>query len=307
MDHTCRQNQPSQWIFAAIGALVMVCALQASAFGQSAVVVSWAGDRLSVTAANVPLADVLREIALRTGSKIVGLEQATERVSIDVHDATLSYVLHLLLSDVDVNYVYRARPATRTGVAMWLAGATAPRASACPAGGCGGPAVIAVDGAAAPLTTSWTTDPGPVDNVARLTADGAFGAGATQASLIGLTKDPDFNVRIMAIQTLALQMTPEGVAAIREALNDEHPFVRGEAIALMGELGSSPGTTALVGELLEHPNHEVRETAAIVLGERDGEEARYLLERALGDEDGAVRGLAAQSLRQKQLSERPKR
>ncbi|MEZ5293357.1 MAG: HEAT repeat domain-containing protein [Vicinamibacterales bacterium] len=306
MDHTCRQNQPIRWIARTFGALFLVCALQAPAIAQG-IVVSWANERLSVTATNAPLADVLREVALRTGSKIVGLEQATERVTIDVRDATLSRVLHELLSDVDVNYVYRARPATRTGVAMWLAGATAPRASACPAGGCSGSGVIAVDGAAAPLTTSWTTDPGPVDNVARLTAEGAFGAGATQASLIGLTKDPDFNVRIMAIQTLALQMTPEGVAAIRDALNDEHPFVRGEALGLLADAGSGPAATALVGELIEHPNPEVRETAAIVLGEREGEEARFLLERALGDEDGAVRGLAAQSLKQKQLSERPKR
>lgn len=268
--------------------------------------VEWNAERLTLVADDASLDALLREVAVKTGSRVVGLEHATERVSVDIRNARLIDAMRQLLSSARVNYLYMLRTSPVTSadrVVLRLYGATAPKPGAMrdalvvdasePAGN-----ETALLGGYAPRT---------VDNeVTRLHREGAFDVHATQASLLGLTKSTDPEVRILALQTLALQPTALTAEAIRAAVNDENIFVRGEAIVLLGALGQGKDAVSTLGALVDHEDPEVRGVAALVLGEQPGDEAEQLLRRALNDGDRAVRGFAAQSLRQKAASGKPK-
>ncbi len=69
--------------------------------------VEWVGQRLTVAAQNVPLSTVLTEVARQTGSSVVGLEKATETVTLDITSATLRDGLRTMLADK--NYIYIQR------------------------------------------------------------------------------------------------------------------------------------------------------------------------------------------------------
>lgn len=269
--------------------------------------VEWRHQRLSITAVDTPLAPILREIALRTGSRVVGLEHATERVTIDMRDRALLDAVRALLAEVRVNYLYTPRVSASgrgESVTLWLYGASVPR-------GLSSGALI-VDGAAAASADEPTVAVGFApqfrdDEVTRLSREGAFDAKATRASLLGLARSPDPDVRILALQTLALQPTAPVVEAIKAALRDENIFVRGEAMVLVRNLGLGADTVNVLGGFLEHEDPEVRGVAAMALGELEHPQAGFLLERALKDGDGAVRGFAARALQEKQATEKPKR
>lgn len=65
----------------------------------SSFVVSWKGEQLSVSAADAPRAEVLREVAKQTGAKITGLENATGNVSVALTCADLGTGLRVLAGD----------------------------------------------------------------------------------------------------------------------------------------------------------------------------------------------------------------
>jgi hypothetical protein len=262
---------------------------------------------VSVAATDTPLNAILRELAQRTRLRIVGLEQATERVTVDIRDAQLLDALRTLLAEVRVNYLYVLGPAPAAAdhVTLWLYGPSSRpesmRALQREIVDPGEPAAAENWGYLAAVSVPATEN----DEVVRLDREGAFDSRATEASLMGLAKSPNHEVRILALQSLALQSTPLGLETIRAALKDENPFVRGEAMGLL--VSQSPGAAAIarLGELMAHEDPSVRGVAAMALGEQVGDDAQLLLERALDDRDGAVRGFAARALQQKQATEKP--
>lgn len=286
----------------------LVLSLGATVLGaaaQPAVRVEWSDQRLTVVADDTRLDTILREVAMRTGSRIVGLEHAGERVTVEIRGAYLLDAMRQLLEPSHVNYLYMPRASTASAsdrLLVWLYGATAPRPGALREA-----VIVDADDPAEPDANSGFAPRVPDSEVARLHREGAFDVHATQASLLGLAKSADPDVRILALQTLALQPTALTAEAIRAAVSDENIFVRGEAIVLLGALGQGKDAVSSLGALVDNGDPEVRGVAALVLGEQPGDEAEQLLRRALNDGDGAVRGFAAQSLRQKAASEKPKR
>lgn len=293
-----RVNQPS-WLVLA----VVVSASQATLASAQGADVRWANQRVTIAATEASLSDVLREFAVRTGSRVVGLEFGTERVTVDIRDAYLLDALRRLLADVAVNYLYMPIE-TATGaprVAVHLYGRSAPRA--------GTPRIVVDATANAVDNPVASAGYAPVfrdDEVTRLSREGAFDRNATQASLLGLAKSPDPDVRILSLQTLALQPTDAAVDAIEAALRDDSLFVRGEAMVLIRALATSADGLPRLRALIDHPDAEVRGVAAMALAEHPGDEASDLIKRALNDEDGAVRGFAAQAQRQRE-SRKPRR
>lgn len=250
---------------------------------------------LTIVATDTRLDDILRALALQTGSRIAGLEHASDRVTVELHDVSVVEALRVILGDAHVNYLYSPRPKVSAEAALvWLYGALPPRP--------GGPEGIVVDALATAdeAPASGYAPKFPDNEVTRLSREGAFDVHATQASLLGLAASPDPDVRIMALQTLALQPTAATKDAVRAALADSNIFVRGEALVLASSLGMGANQVALLGELLDNANPEVRSAAVLTLSSLQGDEARRLIERAMRDENGSVRALAGQAQRQQQ-------
>lgn len=276
---------------AAIAVSMAVCPSVAAA--QSPLRVERQPEGLTIVADDTRLDEILRALAQQTGSRIAGLEHATDRVTVELHDVSVVDALRVILGDAHVNYLYSPRPKVSAEAALvWLYGALPPRP--------GGPEGIVVDAAvpadAAPVT--GYAPKFPDNEVTRLSREGAFDVHATQASLLGLSKSADPDVRILALQTLALQPTSATKDAIHAALADPNIFVRGEALVLATSLGMGANEVSLLGDLLEHANPEVRSAAVLTLSGHTGEEARRLIQRAMTDEDGSVRALAGQAQRQ---------
>lgn len=259
--------------------------------------VEWSDQRLTIVADDTRLDTILREVAMRTGSRIIGLEHAGERVTVEIRTARLLDAMRQLLGPSHVNYLYMPRATSASGserLLVWLYGATVPPPGAMRE------AVIVDAGAPvgeAPVVSGYVPQV-PDTEVARLHREGAFDGRATQASLLTLAKAADPEVRILALQTLALQETPATRDAIIEALADDSPFVRGEALVLATSVGSNAAGLSQLADLLAHRNPEVRSTAVLALSGLSGNEALRLIQRALSDENGAVRAIAAQALRQ---------
>lgn len=283
-----------KWMLAC---LVVWSVSSTEAADAQALSVSWTGQRVNIVAEQVSLSSVLTELARRTGARVAGLDAAADVITVDIRDALLVDAVRALLAETKVNYVFTLRLPSGTEsvdrLTLWLHQPSASRAYARVQ------PVDIFDGAETP--SDLQAGPVPVvDEVTRLNADGAFGAGATEASLIGLTTSPSHEVRILALQTLALQSTKGGLQALQAALEDEHPFVRAEAMNML--ISQSPGVAAVsrLGGLLAHEDPNVRGVAAMALGEQAGADADFLLRRALYDESPSVKALAGEALKQKQ-------
>jgi hypothetical protein len=300
-------NVSRNLLAAVVLAAVVVVGFATDVNAQASTYVTWRDARVSIAATDAPVNAILRELALRTGSKIVGLEQATERVTVDIRDAHVLDALRMLLADVRANYLYILRSAPTTSapdrVTLWLYGPSSRPASIRAFRA----EIREVEPASVePQGYLAALPPLPAeDEVMRLSRAGAFGAGATQASLLALAKSPDPEVRMVALQSIALQSNPVALEALKAALKDESPFVRAQAMDLM--ISQGPGLVQQLGSLAEHEDAEVRGAAVLALGEHEGEDAEFLLQRASKDGDSAVRGFAARALQQKQATEKPKR
>lgn len=303
---------PTRWLTgntARIVSALLVClaAPELAAREQQPQRVVWADQRLTIVAENAALDALLREVAVKTRSRVVGLEHATERVTVDIRNARLLDAMRQLLGSAHVNYLYIPRASASPvvdRVVLWLYGASAPRAGEMREA----VVVDARDTGAGELAALGGYAPQAAETeVARLHREGAFDLRATPASLMGLAKSPDPEVRVLALQSLALQPSAATAEMIASALRDENIFVRGEAMVLLASMGQGKEAVSTLGAFVEHDDPEVRGVAAMALGEQGGDEAELLLRRALNDGDGAVRGFAAQSLRQRAASEKPKR
>jgi HEAT repeat protein len=150
-------------------------------------------------------------------------------------------------------------------------------------------------------TDRFPSGPSPAEaEAARLVAAGFFKPDAPESSLLTAARAANPGVRVTALQTLAVQNTRAGSQAISEALDDPDPFVRGEALNLLLNLGGPPAEVVRrLSDLLTHDDPVVRSPAAMALGDQPGAEAQFQLKRALDNDDDAVRDIAAQMLQQK--------
>ena len=303
-------------LFVSAAIALWICANATPTYAQS-LSVEWANERLTIAAKDVPLAEVLTEVAQRTGSRVVGLETAPGLVTIDVREGTLFDAFRTLLADVHYMLIqpYSVSTASYDRFTLWVYGpsnmaATERPCVTTPAGkgpgrptGCDevGQDVQAFDETPALATDRFPAGPSPAEaEVARLVKEGFFNPDAKESSLAGLAKATDPNVRIRALQTLALQNKPGGVQVLKEALDDPNPFVRAEAVEMLLSVGPGAESARRLGDVLGHKDPAVRLPAVLALGEQSGNEAEFQLKRALDDDDEAVRGAAALMLQQKE-------
>jgi hypothetical protein len=299
-----------RWVNIPVGITVVMLGASA-ALAQRPFEVTWAGERLTVRAAEAPRAGLLDEVARLTGIEVVGREKLAGRVTVDVADASIDQGLAKILEGV--NYVLLERPGgTAAGgrqlVVRVHSMAGAPLSADIDSGPIHVPALDALVASEAEdeadLQEIDEDDPDVDEDTraervqaARLTGQGAFGTKADVASLLKLSENyyNDF-VRLAAIKALGSRQGPAVVGRLAKALGDEAAAVRNAAVEILGR-HTDTGSLRMVGQLLEqHDDRDVRVCALRVLAMRGAPEAAPHLKSVLKDPDPSIREAAGQLL-----------
>src|SRR5262245_49738445 len=84
----------------ALALATLICASSPAARADT-FTVAWTGNRLTVVAADAPLAAVLSEVGRQTGVTFIGLDRVTDLVTIEIRDVPLYDGLRSLLDNRD--------------------------------------------------------------------------------------------------------------------------------------------------------------------------------------------------------------
>jgi len=308
-------------LYAFAGQLIIALCWNAIPAHAQSIHVDWVRERLTIIAADVPLADVLAEVGRQTGSTFVDAQRAAGTITIEIRSARLLDALRTLLAET--NYIM-SRPQWTSAdagpqVVVWLHG-RAPKGLSDPCGATTSASagrvrcdpevrmsdvMLSGDAALSHVDDDVTTIR-PETEAARLERAGFFNVNVAESSLLTAAKSSDPDVRVRALQTIGIQGTKAGLQALRDGLNDPNPFVRAEALDMLVSQGTGSESVRQLTELLDHKDPAVRFPAVVALGEQSGDEAEFQLKRALNDDDDAVKESAAQLLQQKELQKRKK-
>jgi HEAT repeat protein len=107
-----------------------------------------------------------------------------------------------------------------------------------------------------------------------------------------------------AIRAMGRSANPRWLDALRGELVNEDPSVREEVAIACGELGDEEGV-AIVADLVDDPELEVRLAAIAALGQLGGEEAREILIYALEDKRAIIREAAEEAIGELEVHEDP--
>ena len=116
--------------------LLMLCTLLApmAAVAQQPFAVTWTNERLTVRAAEAPLADLVAEVARVMNIEIVGREKSMGRISMEFADQPMEKALAELLANVNYSIQKRAAEDNKPAIVVlasspWLAMAIRPSRS----------------------------------------------------------------------------------------------------------------------------------------------------------------------------------
>ena len=255
---------------------VLSCLLFLASFGsaQEPLKVEWMEGRLSVTAEETPLAQVLQEVARQTGLEARGLERLQEKVSVRFSSLSLREGLQKLLAYV--NYVILEKKSFQGDTQPVL--------------------VLASGRRTAPSTGERGEKPeeDPVveeDQGRRLAALYASVQQGDSEALQKALFDRDQVVQATAYELLAKQDPEKAVAALLEATKSDQPGTRLQALQLLDQSGQAEARVALsaLDSALGDEDVTVKGYAAQALVERGTPEAMVHLYRALHDPDPSFR------------------
>jgi hypothetical protein len=249
---------------------------------QAPFTVEWQDGRLSVTAEGVSLAQVLQEVARRTGAEIHGLEGVQENVSVRFAHLSLRDGLQQLLTRV--NYFLSVQAAPQGGTQ---------------------PALVLLSGwSAAPLAETLGGEEGakpegePVaeeDLEERLAALQAFAEAGNEEALRQAAADPHQTIRAAAFALLARQNPAAATTLATAAVRGPDLAQRLTGLQALGQLDNSPAVQTL-GEALTDDDVGVREYAIRSLMGQTSPDATSILSQALQDQDPSIRILALEAL-----------
>ena len=255
---------------------VLSCLLFLASFGsaQEPLKVEWMEGRLSVTAEETPLAQVLQEVARQTGLEARGLERLQEKVSVRFSSLSLREGLQKLLAYV--NYVILEKKSFQGDTQPVLVLASGRRTT--PSTGERG--------------EKPEEDPVVEEDQGRRLA--ALYASVQQGDSEALQKalfDRDQVVQATAYELLAKQDPEKAVAVLLEATKSDQPGTRLQALQLLDQSGQAEARVALsaLDSALGDEDVTVKGYAAQALVERGTPEAMVHLYRALHDPDPSFR------------------
>jgi HEAT repeat protein len=114
--------------------------------------------------------------------------------------------------------------------------------------------------------------------------------------LCELSKNPDLNVRRLAVGELTQIHPKRDNLELIKILKSPDPYVRRRIAEILSEIGSKLSVNSLCDLLLNDTSSNVRDYVAKLLGKIDSEKARYALRKALSDFSGPVRRSALPAL-----------
>jgi HEAT repeat protein len=233
------------------------------------------GDRLSVEAADQPLALVLREVTTQTGAVFHLGSAVASRVTVAFNDAPIADGLRRLLgSDTSFILYYRdASSALPNGIRLF--GPDRPAESH----------PRPVSGAAS-LAERDALQTGPAGE------DRRVGAGVPAAPRNG-----DFEISRPATTGLGLAGDDSAVEALQQLLaSGPEPQERSSAAVALANIGSPRALMALRG-VLDDPDTAVRTHAVYALAMQGGDDAIALLREAKRDPDVGIQRFATRAIR----------
>lgn len=200
-----------------------------------------------------------------------------------------------LLSDPDYTRRYAAATCLGavgdTSVGGLLTGATRDKIGMVRRGACQALGELGDQRAALALAIT-TGDSDPL--VRRAAAKALTKVNAGEEALRRISRDPDWKVRLTALEALARVAGTAAISTLEESLGDSEGQVRERASELLAGLGVvEPVIEVLAGD----PRPDVRRTAAEALGRSGDHRAAYPLLCSLAHEGVVLRGFVLKALR----------
>lgn len=263
--------------------------------------VDWNKGRLSVSAENAELSQVLREVARQTGIRIRGSQDVGQRVSIHLSEVSLEKGLKALLDGVDyavlgdISSPEKARSA-QVVVFAWLAAPDSNRAANSNA------ATDSAQKARAAIIARRRA--GSVDEASQQDkALAAVEAAAAKGDLEALSKavqSSDPAVQSQAFEELSKLNPQAALDALSNALKSDEPAQRLQALQLLDQSDQADNDTIVsaMGQALNADDPSVKDYAIQALARRGGSQEMDLLRQAMGDPDPAVRLMVLESVGQ---------
>ena len=265
--------------------------------------IQFADDSLTVKVTDMPLTELLQEIASQSGLTLVLPGSLQDRISVEFHQLPLKEGLRRILRHQNFALEY-AEQAPEQGQS------TAPRPtklwilSRGDAGHPGQP--TAGEHPRAPSSRRDEVEDSPVLEEALLSDDagereeavkalGASGGPEAVGPLSLALADEDEDVREAAIAALADLGGEAAAEALAAALEDQDRRLRNRAVEALQDIGGEAAAEAL-GTALEDQDRRLRNRAVEALQDIGGEAAAEALGTALHDEDGRVRQAAVEAL-----------
>lgn len=270
---------------------------------QSARVIHFANDLLTVKVQDVSLQELLQEIARQSGLAIVLSGSLEDPITIQFHELPFDSGLRRILrhQSFALEYSQQTREERQSIVPrpkkLWVFSKgdadypvqttrvdgsseqettlDSPRLPAIPTSEDSGERQEAVEAPADPLTTIWGEEPA--------------------RALANALEDDNFWVRDAAVEALGELSGDEAARALAMAVQNEETWIREAAVKALGKLGGDEAAYALAPALKDEHSW-IRWEAVKALGEVGGESTVRLLEQALADEDKSIQEAAADML-----------
>jgi HEAT repeats len=274
------------WAFALCLVLrILVC--PPSAFAQK-MKVEWKNQRLSVSAREVPLSEILIEISRQTGIEVGGLEELHGQAVEDFSSLPLREGLEKLLSGRNyaiINKPSCANCASQVWVVVFGKGdGLPPDFSFTP---------IRRDAAGGNRT--GVEDTGSDKNKE---AKAIAAADEDEQTLRKALLDPDPAVQAEALQELAERPGIEALDALLSAARSKDPTLRLQGLELLSQSTKADRETVLsvLGEALQDKDPDVQEFTVQTLVTEGGSDGIDLLRRAFHDADVSLKTMIVDSL-----------
>jgi hypothetical protein len=263
---------------------VLVC--PPSAFAQK-INVEWKNQRLSVSAREVPLSEILSEISRQTGIEVGGLEELHGKVVEDFSSLPLREGLEKLLSGR--NYAIINKPscpncASQVWVVVFGRGdGLPPDFSFTP---------MRRDAASGNRTVEDTGS--DKNKEAKAIAAGDEDEQALRKALL----DPDPAVQAEALQKLAERPGSEALDDLLSAARSKDPTLRLQGLELLSQSTKADRETVLsvLGEALQDKDPDVQEFTVQTLVTEGGSDGIDLLRRAFHDADVSLKTMIVESV-----------
>jgi hypothetical protein len=274
------------------------------ATAQTPLTVEWKAARLSVSAQGVSLAQILREVARRTGIEVQGLEGLQQRVSVRFADLPLREGLEKLLAQMDyailgdLSAEGGKRPARVVVSGRWPSPAGSasneaaePEGEAASEEGVSGPEETESEGNLMP-------EPDPEEQRGALQT---FVGEGNEEALRKALRDADQAVQATAFELLAERDSQWALTLLTEATKSEEPMTRLQALQLFEQSGRADEATTMTAlrEALADETVTVRQYAIQALATRGGADAFDSLRQTFFREaDPAVKVMILESIAQ---------